>query len=151
MSLKENYNINKKAKVRATIKCPVCHKDFKKVQYSQAFCSSRCKDKYHNIIDGDRHLWHRKNENGEIDIEDIDDIDDFKDIEDFEDLDYNYINNVMTVGDLKKVLSKFKNNTQVMVGQRSKSDGSGAPVESRNFLLEVKAGKDVNSHNCLFL
>ena len=48
--------MNKNAKVGAQMECPVCHKKFKKIQYSQAFCCGRCKDKFHNMHDGDRHI-----------------------------------------------------------------------------------------------
>jgi len=51
------YKINKQKKVGATIECPVCHKKFLKKQYSQAFCCIRCKDKFHNRVDGDRHKY----------------------------------------------------------------------------------------------
>ena len=40
------YANNKK--VGTMITCPICHKTFKKKQYSQAFCCSHCKDVYHN-------------------------------------------------------------------------------------------------------
>jgi protein-arginine kinase activator protein McsA len=56
------YKSNKKAKVGEMIECPICHRKFKKIQYSQAFCSSRCKDKFHNNIDGDRHKYSQKEE-----------------------------------------------------------------------------------------
>jgi endogenous inhibitor of DNA gyrase (YacG/DUF329 family) len=49
------YKNNKKAKTHSTIECPICHKKFKKVQYSQAFCSGRCKDRFWNSK-GDRHI-----------------------------------------------------------------------------------------------
>ena len=49
------YKTNKGAKTGTIIECPVCHKKFKKIQYSQAFCCGKCKDKYHNMVDGDRH------------------------------------------------------------------------------------------------
>lgn len=67
MILKEIYDINKKAKVGYTIKCPVCHKHFKKIQYSQAFCCRRCKDDYHNAMDSTHYKWRRKliNKNNE--------------------------------------------------------------------------------------
>ena len=55
------YTINKSAKTGEMIECPVCHTVFKKKQYSQAFCCSKCKDKYHNSHDGDRHLHKRDN------------------------------------------------------------------------------------------
>ena len=48
------YKLNKSAKVGKFIKCPVCGEQFKKTQYSQAFCCSACKDKYWNDK-GDRH------------------------------------------------------------------------------------------------
>ena len=51
------YKDNKKAKVGNLIECPVCHKKFKKIQYSQAFCCGHCKDKFHNRHDGDRHKY----------------------------------------------------------------------------------------------
>ena len=49
------YKENKKAKVGTIIECPICHTKFKKIQYSQAFCCTRCKDKFHNGICSDRH------------------------------------------------------------------------------------------------
>ena len=51
------YKENKQTKTGTIIECPVCHKKFKKIQYSQAFCCVRCKDKYHNMVDGDRHRY----------------------------------------------------------------------------------------------
>ena len=42
------YHDNKKAAVGSEIECPVCHKKFKKAQYSQAFCSRECKDRFWN-------------------------------------------------------------------------------------------------------
>lgn len=51
---KERYLANKKAKCGEMIICPICGTEFKKKQYSQAFCCSTCKDKYHNDK-GDRH------------------------------------------------------------------------------------------------
>ena len=51
------YKKNKKAKVGEQIECPVCYSKFKKIQYSQAFCCTHCKDKYHNRHDGDRHRY----------------------------------------------------------------------------------------------
>lgn len=51
------YKTNKQAKTGTIIECPVCHKKFKKIQYSQAFCCGHCKDKYHNMVDGDRHKY----------------------------------------------------------------------------------------------
>lgn len=48
------YKINKESKCGEVIECPVCHTKFTKKQYSQAFCCSRCKDKYWNDK-GDRH------------------------------------------------------------------------------------------------
>ena len=50
------YKINKEAKVGETIECPMCHTQFTKRQYSQAFCSSHCKDKFWNSK-GDRHNY----------------------------------------------------------------------------------------------
>lgn len=51
---KERYLLNKEAKCGTLIICPICGREFKKKQYSQAFCSTKCKDKYHNDK-GDRH------------------------------------------------------------------------------------------------
>lgn len=50
------YKTNKKAKVGETIECPICHTKFTKKQYSQAFCCTRCKDRFWNAK-GDRHLY----------------------------------------------------------------------------------------------
>ena len=55
------YKNNKEAKTGMIIECPVCHKKFKKIQYSQAFCCGHCKDKYHNRHDGDRHRYSNYN------------------------------------------------------------------------------------------
>ena len=43
---KEQYTYNKAAKTGALIACPVCGRMFTKKQYSQAFCSTECKDAY---------------------------------------------------------------------------------------------------------
>jgi endogenous inhibitor of DNA gyrase (YacG/DUF329 family) len=48
------YEINKGAKVGTECTCPVCGTPFVKKQYSQAFCSGACKDKFWNDR-GDRH------------------------------------------------------------------------------------------------
>lgn len=50
------YKLNKEAKVRETIECPICHTKFTKKQYSQAFCSTRCKDRFWNAK-GDRYQY----------------------------------------------------------------------------------------------
>lgn len=55
------YKTNKQAKTGTIIECPVCHKKFKKIQYSQAFCCGHCKDKYHNMHDGYRHRYSNYN------------------------------------------------------------------------------------------
>lgn len=52
--IRKQYDLNKLAKVRDEIICPVCGTRFTKRQYSQAFCCGSCKDDYHNMI-GDRH------------------------------------------------------------------------------------------------
>lgn len=44
----EQYKQNKLAKTCEDITCPTCGKVFKKKQYSQAFCCTHCKDKFHN-------------------------------------------------------------------------------------------------------
>ena len=51
---KRTYLANKSAKVGELIKCPICGTEFKKKQYSQAFCCTHCKDTYWNAK-GDRH------------------------------------------------------------------------------------------------
>ncbi len=48
------YTYNKNAKVGTTLICPICGETFSKRQYAQAFCSSKCKDKYWNK-NSDRH------------------------------------------------------------------------------------------------
>ena len=53
---KSLYKLNKEAKVGETIECPICHTKFTKKQYSQAFCSTRCKDRFWNAK-GDRHQY----------------------------------------------------------------------------------------------
>lgn len=50
------YKINKEAKVGEIIECPICHTKFAKRQYSQAFCTTSCKDRFWNSK-GDRHLY----------------------------------------------------------------------------------------------
>lgn len=55
---KENTNIenqymnNKSADTGEDIRCPMCGKVFTKKQYSQAFCSTHCKDDYWNLKRG---------------------------------------------------------------------------------------------------
>lgn len=68
------YKNNKSAKVGTNIECPVCHTKFIKKQYSQAFCCTRCKDKFHNMNDGDRHkyIYGDNDENGSYDGADDD-------------------------------------------------------------------------------
>lgn len=54
----EIYHRNKDAKVRSTIRCPICEKRFRKRSYQHAFCSNKgggnCKDRYWNIVDPER-------------------------------------------------------------------------------------------------
>lgn len=50
----EHYLYNKSLKCGEKMICPICGKEFLKKQYSQAFCSTSCKDDYHNKK-GDRH------------------------------------------------------------------------------------------------
>ena len=57
------YKTNKKAKTGAIIECPICHTKFKKIQYSQAFCCTQCKDKFHNRNCSDRHKYNYYEEN----------------------------------------------------------------------------------------
>ena len=42
------YETNKSASVGDVIICPICHSEFTKKQYSQAFCCGECKDRYWN-------------------------------------------------------------------------------------------------------
>ena len=55
------YLQNKSAKCNTIIKCPICGKTFGKKQYSQAFCSTKCKDKYHNWYDDKKRKEKTKN------------------------------------------------------------------------------------------
>ena len=48
------YECNKAALLHTKIECPVCGNVFEKIQYSQAFCSRKCKDAFWNDK-GDRH------------------------------------------------------------------------------------------------
>lgn len=58
---KELYNINKLNKVGDICICPICKNEFKKKQYSQAFCCNECKVKFHNDKQvGKRNEYHRK-------------------------------------------------------------------------------------------
>ena len=50
MRLSERYHLNKETKTGAEIVCPVCGAHFKKRQYSQAFCSGECKDRFWNAV-----------------------------------------------------------------------------------------------------
>lgn len=52
--INERYSFNKNEKCNTILICPICGKTFIKKQYSQAFCNSSCKNKYHNLL-GDRH------------------------------------------------------------------------------------------------
>lgn len=54
MKSKDRYKLNKTIALYEVMICPICGKCFVKRQYSQAFCSIKCKDKYHNNM-GDRH------------------------------------------------------------------------------------------------
>jgi len=54
-AMKAAYKTNKKAKMKDTIQCPVCGKEFVKIQYSQAFCCECCKNEYHNARKPNRH------------------------------------------------------------------------------------------------
>ena len=54
MKRKEQYRLNKSAKVGEMITCPICGESFRKKQYSQAFCCTEHKDKFWNAK-GDRH------------------------------------------------------------------------------------------------
>lgn len=56
----KHYLKNKKAKVGTQITCagPLCNKHFKKVQYAQAFCCSKCKDQFWNRREA--HYGYRK-------------------------------------------------------------------------------------------
>ena len=59
------YDENKVAKVGSELICPVCGNRFVKKQYSQAFCSGKCKDKFWNDK-GDRHsAGYQERYNGE--------------------------------------------------------------------------------------
>lgn len=55
-SLKDNYAVNKKAKVGQRLICPVCGTQFKKKVPQQAFCFTKCKDKFWNFVDHKRFM-----------------------------------------------------------------------------------------------
>lgn len=48
------YNENVQAELRTTIKCPYCKKSILKRTYNRRFCSTQCKDKYHNYTNSAR-------------------------------------------------------------------------------------------------
>ena len=52
--MKEQYNINRLAKIGDSLKCPSCNSNFKKLSYNQIFCKTKvktiCKDHYWNTI-----------------------------------------------------------------------------------------------------
>jgi len=54
MKLREQYQLNKLAKVGEQCVCPSCKSPFEKEHYQQAFCKTRrktvCKDKYWNLV-----------------------------------------------------------------------------------------------------
>ena len=54
-AMKAQYDTNKAAKLRATIKCPVCGEAFSKKTVAQAICCIQCKDAYHNARKPNRH------------------------------------------------------------------------------------------------
>ena len=51
-NIEKQYADNKSASTGVNIKCPMCGKFFYKKQYSQAFCSTHCKDDYWNLKRG---------------------------------------------------------------------------------------------------
>lgn len=61
------YRTNKEAKVHEIIECPVCHTKFEKIQWTQAFCCSQCKDKFHNMRCKDRHRYAESYDDGMTD------------------------------------------------------------------------------------
>ena len=54
--LKTNYNFNNKAKVGQKLICPICGREFKKKVPQQAFCFTKCKDKFWNFVDQKRFM-----------------------------------------------------------------------------------------------
>ena len=48
------YDASKSAKVGMTITCPTCERRVQKRSYQQAFCCTRCKDRYWNTVDETR-------------------------------------------------------------------------------------------------
>lgn len=54
MKTNEIYKTNKSSKCGSEIICPVCGTHFIKIQWQQAFCCSKCKDRFWNGK-GDRH------------------------------------------------------------------------------------------------
>jgi len=57
--LTARYNLNAKAKVGDTCKCPCCGTEFVKTHYAQKFCRSKqgtvCKDYYWNFVTETKH------------------------------------------------------------------------------------------------
>lgn len=55
------YLKNKDTKTGEACVCPICKEAFTKKQYSQAFCSIQCKDKFYNDIKkGTRNAYYKK-------------------------------------------------------------------------------------------
>lgn len=54
MKIREQYKINKDAKVGESCICPSCNTEFVKNNYQQVFCKTKrgtfCKDKYWNTV-----------------------------------------------------------------------------------------------------
>ena len=53
------------------VNCPECNAGFKKKTYNHRFCSSRCKDKFHNWVNPRGKFAHLKD--AEVDYRTIDD------------------------------------------------------------------------------
>ena len=48
------YRNTERAEVGATIDCPTCDRRIVKTAYNKRFCSTSCKDRYHNFTDNRR-------------------------------------------------------------------------------------------------
>ncbi len=48
--MEARYKLNKGLSVGAECTCPTCDTTFIKKSYQQAFCKTKCKDRYHNLV-----------------------------------------------------------------------------------------------------
>lgn len=159
MTLREKYEFNKKEKTGEIIECPICHNKFNKMQYSQAFCCGKCKDKYHNIISGDRHLYHVPVINGEVELKDIDYLNNRKYLDNKKHYRISelsrlpHINGIYNVGQLKKALEMFDDETPIKVDSRVTTNSMGTPqvdLYASTYCIDLHHKYD-NGKRCIVL